>query len=66
MIQQRGMLSKDFAEINLPETCPSDIHNGTEKCYLTISDKHEKGGGHLVCTYNHKKGERCLMDKNNT
>jgi hypothetical protein len=38
--------------------------HSTDKCYLTYSDELE-GGGYLTCTYNHKVGEECLMDKEN-
>lgn len=34
----------------------------TDNCHLVYSDELE-GGGYLTCTYNHKAGERCLMDK---
>lgn len=33
----------------------------TDNCYLTYSDELE-GGGYLICSYNHKNGEKCLMD----
>jgi len=38
--------------------------DSTDNCYLTLSDE-EEGGGYLVCTYNHKIGEKCLMDDKN-
>ena len=36
--------------------------NSTDKCYLTYSDE-LNGGGYLICAYNHKVGEKCLMDE---
>lgn len=38
--------------------------DSTDKCYLTYSDE-LNGGGYLICTYNHKAGEKCLMDERN-
>lgn len=38
----------------------SKTKNSTDNCYLTYSDELE-GGGYLICTYNHKVGEECLM-----
>ena len=33
----------------------------TDKCYLTYTDELD-GNNYLVCSYNHKIGEECLMD----
>lgn len=33
-----------------------DDKKETENCYLEYVE------GYLVCTYNHKAGEKCLMD----
>jgi hypothetical protein len=36
--------------------------HSTDNCRLVYSDELE-GGGYLVCAYNHKMGEGCLMDR---
>lgn len=35
--------------------------HSTDNCYLTYSDELQ-GGGYLICTYNHKAGEECLLN----
>lgn len=38
----------------------SATKHSTDNCYLTYSDE-EQGGGYLICSYNHKSEEECLM-----
>jgi len=46
---------------SLGDTLPEEKES-IDNCYLTTSDE-EEGGGYLVCSYNHKIGEKCLMDE---
>ena len=36
--------------------------NSNDNCFLICTDDLE-GGGYLTCSYNHKIGEECLMNK---
>jgi len=39
---------------------PNNKKNTTDNCYLEYDER-----GYLICSYNHKAGEDCLMkDKN--
>ena len=39
----------------------AQTNDPTEKCYLAYDDT----PGYLVCFYNHKAGEECLMNREN-
>ena len=42
----------------------SETKHSIDNCYLTYGDSasDEAYGGYLMCSYNHKAGEECLMD----
>lgn len=53
---------RNVCNLTIHMTTQEPQKDSTENCYLTYTDELE-GGGYLTCIYNHKIGERCLLDR---